>query len=100
MSPDHHLPPEALDDWLTGVSTLFGLDGVSTDETAVVLDVAKDVARAVARPAAPLTAYLLGLAAGRASAAGEPVGVATARLAGEVHRLVVPDDSGTDRLDL
>jgi hypothetical protein len=30
-----------------------------------VLDLSKDVAHDVARPAAPLTAYLLGLAAGR-----------------------------------
>ncbi|HEY6425172.1 MAG TPA: DUF6457 domain-containing protein [Pseudonocardiaceae bacterium] len=30
-----------------------------------VLDMARDVAHDVARPAAPLTAYLLGLAAGR-----------------------------------
>ncbi len=32
-----------------------------------VLDMARDVAHDVARPAAPLTAYLLGLAAGRSS---------------------------------
>lgn len=32
-----------------------------------VLDISKDVAHSVARPAAPLTAYLLGLAAGRAT---------------------------------
>jgi hypothetical protein len=31
-----------------------------------VLDISRDVAHDVARPAAPLTAYLLGLAAGRA----------------------------------
>ena len=32
-----------------------------------VLDLSRDVAHQVARPAAPLTAYLLGLAAGRSS---------------------------------
>jgi hypothetical protein len=32
-----------------------------------VLDLSRDVAHEVARPAAPLTAYLLGLAAGRSS---------------------------------
>ncbi|WP_019137044.1 DUF6457 domain-containing protein [Cellulomonas massiliensis] len=95
MSADH-LPPEALDDWLAGVSGLFGLAGVTTDETAVVLDVARDVARGVARPAAPLTAYLLGLAAGRASAAGEPVAAATARLAGELRALLAPDAPASD----
>jgi hypothetical protein len=90
-----HLPPEALDDWLRGVTAALGLDGVTTDETAVVLDVARDVARGVARPAAPLTAYLVGLAAGRAAADGEPVGVATARLAAEVQALVRPDRAPT-----
>ena len=34
-----------------------------------VLDMSRDVAHQVARPAAPLTAYLLGLAAGRS---GDP----------------------------
>ena len=32
-----------------------------------VLDMSRDVAHGVARPAAPLTAYLLGLAAGRSN---------------------------------
>ena len=32
-----------------------------------VLDMSRDVAHGVARPAAPLTAYLLGVAAGRTS---------------------------------
>jgi hypothetical protein len=32
-----------------------------------VLDLSRDVAHGVARPAAPLTAYLLGLAAGRSA---------------------------------
>lgn len=32
-----------------------------------VLDLSRDVAHEVARPAAPLTAYLLGLAAGRSA---------------------------------
>ena len=32
-----------------------------------VLDLSRDVAHEVARPAAPLTAYLLGLAAGRSN---------------------------------
>lgn len=40
-----------------------------------VLDISRDVAHDVARPAAPLTAYLIGLAAGRCAdpeaAAGE-----------------------------
>ena len=36
----------------------------------LVLDMTKDVAHGVARPAAPISAYLLGLAVGRAAGAG------------------------------
>ncbi len=39
------------------------------DVQPLVLDLSRDVAHEVARPAAPLTAYLLGLAAGRS---GDP----------------------------
>jgi len=52
--------------------------------TRLVLDLARDVAHGVARPAAPLTAYLLGVAAGRSA---DPV-AASADLAATVHRLV------------
>ena len=41
-----------------------------------MLDVARDVAHGVARPAAPLTAYLLGLAVGRAGDGAAAVGLA------------------------
>lgn len=49
--------------------------------TAIVLDVTKDVAHEVARPAAPVTAFLIGLAAGRAGGASEVAGLA-ARVSG------------------
>jgi hypothetical protein len=39
----------------------------------LVLDLARDVAHGVARPAAPLTTFLLGLAAGRAGASDDDV---------------------------
>jgi hypothetical protein len=44
--------------------------------TAVVLDMTKDVAHEVARPAAPVTAFLVGLAAGRAEGASAVPGLA------------------------
>ncbi|MGH3929134.1 MAG: DUF6457 domain-containing protein [Pseudonocardiaceae bacterium] len=40
-----------------------------------ILDISRDVAHTVARPAAPLTAYLIGLAAGRT---GDPEAAADA----------------------
>lgn len=52
-----------LDEWVAAVCAELGIDGpVDRDQ---ILDLARDVAHGVARPAAPLTAYLVGLAAGR-----------------------------------
>ncbi|MCX5398339.1 NTP transferase domain-containing protein [Streptomyces sp. NBC_00102] len=59
-----------LDEWITAVKTELGLElDVDTD---VVLDLARDAAHGVARPAAPLTTFLVGYAAGLASAAAGP----------------------------
>ena len=55
-----------LDEWTARVSEALGLDSAALDRD-VVLDLTKDVAHGVARPAAPLTAYLLGVAVGRAA---------------------------------
>lgn len=54
-----------LEDWTTAVVAALGLPAESVDRD-LVLDLARDVAHGVARPAAPLTTYLVGLAAGRA----------------------------------
>jgi hypothetical protein len=45
----------------------------------LILDVARDVAHAIERPAAPVTTYLLGLAAGRS---GADPGVVAAQIRG------------------
>ncbi len=58
-----HLPPEALEDWLSKVSELVGIE--EDVDIAAVLDLTRDVAHDVARPAAPLTTFALGLALGR-----------------------------------
>ncbi|HIY65268.1 MAG TPA: hypothetical protein H9830_03195 [Candidatus Agrococcus pullicola] len=60
-----HLPPSALDDWVRAASAELGLEP-DTASTATVLNLARDVAHGVLRPAAPVSAYLLGLAVGRA----------------------------------
>ena len=61
-----------LEEWTDAVVAELGIadlvDGRTRD---LVLDMTKDVAHGVARPAAPLTAYLMGLAAGRAGSADE-----------------------------
>jgi hypothetical protein len=65
-----------LEDWTAAVVDELGLAGAVDGGTRdLVLDLARDVAHGVARPAAPLTAFLLGLAAGRAD---DPVTAARA----------------------
>jgi hypothetical protein len=61
-----------LDDWADAVRQELGLPDEAHDQGTVglILDTARDVAHGVARPAAPLTAYLLGLAVGRAADGG------------------------------
>ncbi|MGO1511314.1 MAG: DUF6457 domain-containing protein [Actinomycetaceae bacterium] len=64
MSGTKRLPPEVLDEWLVEAADELGLDPTEVDVN-LVLDLTRDVAHGVARPAAPLTAFLLGVAAGR-----------------------------------
>jgi hypothetical protein len=57
-----------MSEWIAEVCAELDLN--LTDEqatTTVVLDLTADVAHGVARPAAPVTAYLVGLAAGRSA---------------------------------
>jgi len=64
MSTAAPLPPEALDEWLVALAERLGLDAGDVP-VAALLDVARDVAHNVARPAAPLSTFLVGLAAAR-----------------------------------
>lgn len=58
----------ALADWVAAVGRELGLEdaveGVGLVDT--VLDLTSDVAHGVSRPGAPVTAFLVGVAAGRA----------------------------------
>ncbi len=58
----------ALTDWLTAVALELGLEGAleTPGTTDMVLDLTADVAHSVSRPGAPVTAFLIGVAAGRA----------------------------------
>jgi Domain of unknown function (DUF6457) len=61
-----------LEEWTATVVAELGIgDLVDADTRDLVLDMTKDVAHEVARPAAPLTAYLMGLAVGRAGSVAE-----------------------------
>ena len=77
--PQQHLPPEALDEWTAAVCSALDLDRASVD-VSLILDLARDVAHGVARPAAPLSAFLAGLAAGRAGASQEDAAAAIAAI--------------------
>ncbi|MFF8915966.1 NTP transferase domain-containing protein [Streptomyces sp. NPDC015032] len=58
-----------LDEWITAVKNELGIElDVDTD---VLLDLARDAAHGVARPAAPLTTFLVGYAAAKASRDGD-----------------------------
>lgn len=65
MSASRTLPPEALDEWTLAACERIGLDRGDVS-IPLVLDLARDIAHGVARPAAPLSAFLVGLAAGKA----------------------------------
>lgn len=80
-----------LDDWTAALCRELGLDGPVDVDT--LLDVARDAAHNVARPAAPVTTFLVGLAAGRAGGSPEDVD----RAVDVVTRLVrswTPSDNG------
>jgi len=60
-----------MSDWIAAVCAELELElADQAATTTAVLDLTADVAHRVARPAAPVTAFLVGLAAGRASASG------------------------------
>jgi hypothetical protein len=77
MSENIPLPPEALDEWLAALAAQLGLDA-DVVPTGLLLDVARDVAHNVARPAAPLSLFLVGLAAARAGGSRDDIAAASA----------------------
>ena len=76
---------QALSEWITAVARELGLEQ-SLDSLGVVdlvLDLTSDVAHGVSRPGAPVTAFLVGVAAGRAD---DPT-VAARDFAGKIAKL-------------
>lgn len=76
----------SLEQWATALAAELGLgpDAVDVEQ---VLDLAADAAHGVVRPAAPLTTYLVGLAAGRAGGSDADVADAVARAEALIDRL-------------
>ena len=79
-----------LEEWVAAVCAELGIDGPIDRD--LVLEMTRDVAHGVARPAAPLTAYLVGLAAGR----GTDPAVATSEAITRVADLVARWPAGRD----
>lgn len=82
----------SLDAWTAHVCHALDLDPASLDRD-LLLDLTKNVAHSVARPAAPLTAFLIGLAAGRDGGGAEQVRAVCAT----VSRLVGGGDPADHR---
>jgi hypothetical protein len=83
-----------LDAWVRELSDALGVDATATN-VPLLLDVARDAAHGVARPAAPLTTFLVGLAAGQRGGGADAVASAAEialRLV-ESHRAQPPSDS-------
>jgi len=66
-----------LDEWVRELSDALGVDAAATD-VPLLLDVARNAAHGIARPAAPLTTFLVGLAAGRQGGGADAVASAAA----------------------
>jgi len=71
-----------VDDWVASVADDLDLDPSVADHAllSLVLDLTCSIAHGVARPAAPLTAFLVGVAAGRANGDAHAVRLALARV--------------------
>jgi hypothetical protein len=76
----------SLDRWTEAACAELGLDPAEVSAR-TVLDLARDVAHQVERPAAPLTAFMLGLAAGR----GQSLDDAVRRLSELAARWAAPE---------
>ncbi len=66
-----------LADWVAELAAELGVDPAALDRD-LVLDVARDAAHGIARPAAPLTTFLVGLAAGLRGGGADAVRAASA----------------------
>ncbi len=76
----------SVEQWAAMLAAELGLEPDSVD-VEQVLDLAADAAHGVVRPAAPLTTYLVGLAAGRAGGSDADVADAVERAEALIDRL-------------
>ncbi|OLT06929.1 hypothetical protein BJF90_15130 [Pseudonocardia sp. CNS-004] len=83
-----------MSEWVAAVVEELGIEAsVGGEVVDMVLDLTSDVAHGVSRPGAPVTAFLVGLAAGRA---GDPAAAAR-EYAGKISALADRWDAGSNR---
>jgi hypothetical protein len=80
----------ALDDFISMTARALGIDEAAVDQR-LLLAMTRDVAHQVARPAAPLSAFLVGLAAGRAGGSPDAVREAAAKVTALASGYTAPD---------
>ena len=79
-----------LEEFLRTACRALAVDPASVDQ-ALILDLTKDVAHNVARPAAPLSAFIVGLAAGKAGGDADAVRTAAMKVAALAAGYTTPD---------
>ena len=79
-----------LDEFLRTACKALGVDPQAVDRD-LILELTKDVAHNVARPAAPLSAFVVGLAAGKAGGDADAVRAAVTKLAALAAGYTAPD---------
>lgn len=77
-----------MDRWMAAAAAELGVaDEVLADVTHPVLDLVRDIAHGVNRPSAPLSAFLVGLAAGLATSGADAADAQSAAVLARVDRL-------------
>jgi hypothetical protein len=79
-----------LDEFIRTTCRALGVDQSVVDQD-LVLELTKDVAHNVARPAAPIAAFIVGLAAGRAGGDADSVRAAAMKVAALAAGYTAPD---------
>ena len=79
-----------LDEFIRTTCQALGVDRAAVDRD-LILELTKDVAHNVTRPAAPISAFIVGLAAGRAGGDADAVRAAVTKVAALAAGYTAPD---------
>lgn len=83
-----------MDRWIDRAAGAFGEDPLDPGQVDELLEVARDVAHGVERRLTPVAAFLAGMGAGRARAAGAPHDRAVADALATLRSLLPEPDEG------